>query len=234
MSQGMGSTSSSWTREIFNDILGISALPTQDVHTTFPQFSRLLPELRIYIWKLCPPPRRMVSIRISEPIIPRGTVRGHGGDDDDDGASATPSYYTARNSLGNIVGSYPYRVHVPRFEQWSRALELVNRESRQAFLFFYRTPIPIYHADGDQQALLRLNPDTDILEVQLEQITRGPALEAFFHDAMANGPVGRGIAHLALGRNINDIPILAELTSLAKSEGGSSGIGRNQDRPTAP
>lgn len=230
----MESTSSSRTREIFNDNLGVSPLPTQGVHTTFPQFSRLLPELRLYIWKLCLPPRRMISIRINQPRIPRGTAGGRGGDDSD-GASAPPSYYTTRNSLGNIVSSYPYRVHVPRFEQWSRALEFVNRESRQAFLSFYRIAIPIYHADGAQEALLRLNPDTDILEVQLEQITRAPALAAFFHDAMANDPVGRGIAHLALGRNINDIPQLAELTSLAKSEGSSSsGIGRNQERPFPP
>lgn len=233
----MESTSSSRTHDIFNDNLGASPLPTQGVHKTFPQFSRLLPELRIYIWKLCLQPKRMISIRISQPRIargtPRGTVQGHGGDDDG-GASAPPSYYTARNSLGNIVSSYTYRVHAPRFEQWSRALELVNRESRQTFLSFYRIAIPIYHADGDQEALLRLNPDTDILEVQLEQITRAPALAAFFHDAIADDPVGRGIAHLALGRNINDIPQLAELTSLAKSEGSSSGVRRNQDRPFSP
>lgn len=177
----------------------------------------------------------MISIRISERKPPRRTPgdreRGHGGDDDDGGDSAPRSYYTARNSLGNIVSSFPYRVHVPRFEQWSRALEYVNRESRQAFLSFYRIPIPIHQGDKDQEALLHLNPDTDILEVQLEQITRAPALVAFFHDVKANDPTGRGIAHLALGRNINDINQLAELTSLAKCEGSSSGTGRNQDRP---
>lgn len=237
MSQAMGSTSSFSTHDIFNDTSGISPLPTQGVHTTFPQFSRLLPELRLYVWKLCLLPRRMISIRISQPRIPRGTsggtVRGDGGGDDD-GAPAPPFYYTARNGLGNIVSSYPYRVHVPRFEQRSRAIELANQESRQAYLSFYRIAIPIYHADGDQEALLRLNPDTDILEVQLEQLTRAPALTAFFHDAVANDPVGRGIAHLALGRNINDIPHLAELTSLAKTEGSSSDVGRNQDRPFVP
>lgn len=229
MSQAMESTSSSRTREIFNDNLGVSPLPTQGEHTTFPQFSRLLPELRLYIWQLCLPPRRMISIRISQPMIPRGTAR-EPGSEDDDAASAPPSYYTVRNSMGNIVSSYPYRIHVPRFEQWSRALELVNRESRQAFLSSYRIPIPIYEEDGDQEGLFRLNPDTDILEVQLEQITRPQALTAFFHDALANDPAGRGIAHLAMGRNINNLPHLAELTSLANSEGSSSGIERNQDR----
>lgn len=235
-SQAVEPTSSSRTRGIFNDNLGVTSFPSPSAHKTFLHFSRLLPELRLYIWKLCLPPRRMISIRISQPKTPRCTpgasVRGHG--EDDDGASAPHSYYTALNSLGNIVSSYPYRVHVPRFEQWSRALEYVNRESRQAFLSFYRIPIPIYQEGKGQEALLRLNPDTDILEVQLEQITRAPALVAFFHDAVANDPVGRGIAHLALGRNINDINQLAELTSLAKSEGSSSGIGRNQDTPSSP
>lgn len=238
MSQAVEQTSSSRTRGIFNDNLGVSSLPTPSAHKTFPHFSRLLPELRLYVWKLCLPPRRMISIRISQPKLPRRTpgdrMRGHGDDNDDDGASASHSYYTTRNSLGNIVSSYPYRVHVPHFEQWSRALEYVNRESRQAFLSFYRIPIPIYQEDRGQEALLRLNPDTDILEVQLEQITRAPALVAFFHDAMANDPVGRGIAHLALGRNINDINQLAELTSLAKCEGSGSGTGRNQNRPVSP
>lgn len=241
ISQAVEPTSSSRTRGIFNDNLSVSCLTIKSAHTTFPQFSRLLPELRLYIWKLCLPPRRMISIRISQPKTPKrppgDRLRGHGDNDDDDEASAPHSYYTARNSLGNIVSSYPYRVHVPRFEQWSRALEYVSRESRQAVLSFYRIPTPIHQEDKSQEALLRLNPDSDILEVQLEQLeqlTRAPALVAFFHDAMANDPVGRGIAHLALGRNINDINQLAELTSLAKCEGSSSGIERNQDRPFPP
>lgn len=232
MSPALEATSRTRTRVIFNDNLRTSHLTTQSGHTAFPQFPRLLPELRLYIWELCFPPRRIISLGVSQPTKPRDNPSGEaeGPGEHDNGEASTPSsYYRARNHLGNILSSYPYRVHVPRFKHWSGALKYVNRESREAFLSFHRLAIPIYNEGKDQEPLLRVNPDTDILEVQMEQLTRAEALAAFFHDALANDPAGRGIAYLALGRNINDINLLHELTYLSRGE-GSSDNGRNQDR----
>lgn len=232
-SQGIASTSISETRHIFNDNLGISPLTTQGENKTFPRFSQLIPELRLYIWKLCFPPRRVISLRISQAGIPirtpegiTGRIRGDNGE-----AFGPPLHYTARNYLGNTVSSFPYRVHVPYFDQWSHALKRVIRESREAFFSFYRIVFPTYHENGEPEATLRVNTDTDILEVQMVPLTRASALTAFFHDVLANDPAGRGIAHLALGRNIHDLNLLAELTSLPTSEEISSGSEPSQSRP---
>lgn len=233
MSQAMELASSSRTRNIFNDHLGTSPLLFKEGHTTFPQFSQLLPELRLYIWKLCIPPRRVISLRISQPRIPRGEAVM---DNDHDGTDAPDSYYTTRNDLGNIVSTYPYRVHVPRFNQWFRALEHVNRESRHEVCSLYRLVMPINQATNNTRVMLRLSPDTDILELQLDQrqLTPAAALVAFFHDALAYDPVGRGLANIALGRDMNDIMLLARLTSLTKSEGRQDTPASRHDVPVHP
>ncbi|KAK8135539.1 hypothetical protein PG984_003479 [Apiospora sp. TS-2023a] len=83
-----------------------------------------------------------------------------------------------------------------------------NREARQAFLAYYRVAMPLA---PDEPGRLRLNPDTDILEIQLAQgLARTDALVAFFHDMVASDPKGVGVAHLAMGRNMNDIMHLCD------------------------
>ncbi|KAG8162025.1 hypothetical protein KVR01_007790 [Diaporthe batatas] len=149
-------------------------------------------------------------------------------------AFAPRMHYKTRNSLGNIVSSYPYHVNVPRFEQWSRALMGVNRESREVFLSFYRITIPTHHLNGDPVGQIYVNPDTDILEMQLEQFTPPVALVAFLHDALANDPAGRGISHLALGRGLANMQRLLYATSLPKSEDGGSAGAQNPFRTHSP
>ncbi|CAJ2511802.1 Uu.00g074270.m01.CDS01 [Anthostomella pinea] len=51
----------------------------------------------------------------------------------------------------------------------------------------------------------------DILNVRVTYRNPQRSLVAFLHDAMACDPVGRGIEHLALGLEFNDVPLLANV-----------------------
>ncbi|KAK8023901.1 hypothetical protein PG993_011967 [Apiospora rasikravindrae] len=169
--------------------------------SSFPQFSQLPLELRLKIWTFCFPTNRFISILITRPV---SRLRQQ----NREAKQPQQQLFTAQNHLGNLISGDPYHLTVSQFRPWASSLLSVSREARQAFVAFYRVSV---HLTPDEPSLLRLNPDTDILEIQLAQAyARVDALVAFFHDLVASDPRGVGIAHLAMGRNMNDIVHLCD------------------------
>ncbi|KAK8002116.1 hypothetical protein PG991_014338 [Apiospora marii] len=167
--------------------------------SSFPRFSQLPLELRLKIWTCCFPSNRFISILINRLM---SQLRQQNRQE------TKPQLYTSKNHLGNLVSGDPYHLTVANFRPWAPRASSANREARQAFLAFYRVAMPLV---PDEPGRLRLNPETDILEIQLAQgLARTDALVAFFHDIVASDPKGVGIAHLAMGRNMNDISHLCD------------------------
>jgi hypothetical protein len=190
---------------VFNSTLASQETSASIGADEFPIFGQLPAEIRIQIWKHCFPKHRFISIRISElgkPYSPRTE------DLPEARRLSEDQHFVLKNCLGNIVSGKRYRLHVAPFEQWSRVLLQVNRETRLAWRSFYRLSIPLQLG---APSMLQLNPDTDIIEVQRSQRTHVDNLIAFFHDIVAYDPHGVGIAHLALGRDINDMTALASI-----------------------
>ncbi|KAK6841121.1 hypothetical protein PG987_001981 [Apiospora arundinis] len=196
---------------ILNDVDSNATKHASSSPSSFPHFRKLPLELRLRIWTLCFPSNRLISIFVTRPTpTPVSPSTQQQQQNIEEEKKQQPALFTTRNHLGNLVSGDPYHLNVAKFGTWAPAiLSSVNREARQAFLAFYRVAIAIWPDKPDR---LRLNPDTDILEVQLLQHpARVDALVSFFHDAVASDPRGVGIAHLAMGRNMNDLPHLADL-----------------------
>ncbi|ROV94742.1 hypothetical protein VMCG_08890 [Cytospora schulzeri] len=115
-----------------------SAMLYNDVHfrpastcDSWALFPLLLPELRLHVWQLLLQRHRMIDLVICT--------------DDDEDSEARSTYYTGRNSLGNIA--------------WQAALE------------YYRVRLPFPRQNGAQ--VLFLNPEYDVLDVRPARQSRG-------------------------------------------------------------
>lgn len=167
--------------------------------SSFQHFGQLPLELRLKVWACCFPSNRFIGIFINRPLL---QLRQQNRE------IPKQPFYTSKNHLGNVVSGDPYNLTVSSFRPWAPILSSVNREARQALLAFYRVAMPLF---PDGSGRLRLDPETDILELQLAQgLALTYALVAFFHDMMASDPKGVGIAHLAMVRNMNDISHLCD------------------------
>ncbi|KAK8110648.1 uncharacterized protein PG998_007105 [Apiospora kogelbergensis] len=166
----------------------------------FPHFGQLPLELRLKIWTFCFPSNRFISIMITRPRSQLMQQNREG---------KKRQLFASKNHLGNLISGDPYHLLVAKFRPWASILSSVNREARQAFVAFYRVSVPL---TPDEPGRLCLNPDTDILQIQLSQMyARTDALVSFLHDMVASDPKGTGIAHLAMGLNMNDLGHLGEL-----------------------
>ncbi|KAK7934941.1 hypothetical protein PG985_000436 [Apiospora marii] len=153
--------------------------PAKNYHTSgFHCFSRLPPELRRHIWKLCPQ-RRFVPLR----------VRRYNG-----APWIKPPFYSSHNHLGRVISGNHYRlaVHVS-IRSTASPLFFTTRESRRAALESYRVRFPVCGGH------IRICPEYDVL--YLGSWYEIPYLLAdILHDFRAYDPEDDGIMHLALAQ----------------------------------
>ncbi|KAI9162712.1 hypothetical protein HJFPF1_04303 [Paramyrothecium foliicola] len=189
-------------RRLFNDEFRTKPVTAEEA--PFHQFPRLPPEVRLMVWKCCCAGSRLVRVLVDADCEapysnPRHPLYKSQNDE-------VP--YSLRNSLGNTISGYNYRLLVTKFRQWSRTLLHVNKESYHAFTSVYSLSLPLQRGCP---SLLHLNPTMDILNFgKKSQSVPTNAFTALLHDCVAYDARRIGIANLAIGREC--------LTSLAQLE----------------
>ena len=121
--------------------------------------------------------------------------------------------FSDTNYLGNVVSCA--RLNASKtspFFQWSDYLLEVNREAREVYTTFYRlclTNCSWAKPAGDSPSdhpIQRLNPDTDIVEVQVweDMDYSNPDYDGlvpcFLYDSWAYDPKGEGLKNIVVGR----------------------------------
>ncbi|CEJ87341.1 hypothetical protein VHEMI04385 [[Torrubiella] hemipterigena] len=160
----------------------------------FPQFLSLPLEIQHQIWRECIEIPQFVHVHVysikkapsQRPIHPNTPPTSRG-------------WYRIKNELGNVISSFPYRVHIPAQEGWQpTVLVSVSRSARNVYDQVYRVRMPVRTADGSR--ILRLSPDFNIVWIIGDRAwIQDIQLTSFLHDVMAYDPQGIGIKHLALG-----------------------------------
>ena len=175
---------------------------------TFHQFPLLPTEIRLKIWRACFPPARVITVDFED------TTREYLKLFDEEEHTALSERllyrlwerpYTERNELGNLVSGCPYDFRVMGVPyEWSRCLQRVNTEARDAYRLQYRLALPfplrpepgemrnvggtesemeaeVYTRmksrivrDGGQGSVLRLDPESDIFMLDKRSLTFSP------------------------------------------------------------
>lgn len=159
-----------------------SGTPAGQRFTRFPDFPT---ELRLRIWELALPRRRLLTLGIQ-------AAPGAG--------AGWPPQYEARNALGNVVSGAGYLLRMRSTGSVS-PLVRVSREANDAVCGFYRVRVPVDGRGGGAPPppCVRFCPETDTVHLQVEGRGHDGHFADVVHDALAWDPLGRGILHMAIG-----------------------------------
>lgn len=167
--------------------------PKTNSDNYFPPFPRLPAELRIKIWNAVVSRSRLLHIRITD-------IRQE---------QRLNEQYATKNSLGNVISEFPYRLELLCRGLCYHELLHVNREAHQTCRAYYRVGFPLQSSNGAGRRLL-INPEQDILYLQRGDLTDADAITALLHDIRAYDARNIGVSKLAMG-GLNDIRALSEL-----------------------
>ncbi|KAL9102614.1 MAG: hypothetical protein Q9163_002258 [Psora crenata] len=154
---------------------------THNEESEFPLFTILPKELRSKIWRYTLQRQRMIHLRLNNR---RGQTAIQAGENPESTRNGE-RYFTV------VYGS-----------QLLSKLLLVNRESREEALSFYRVHLPCRFAEGARvHGTVYLNPEWDFLHISAEWPAKNTLVDFLYHLKTSHDPRHIGLLNLAVDGN---------------------------------